>query len=111
MENEFVYVNYGIIKPRQHCNHDGIHLGTLGSKILADSFILALNMLTWHFSVSQENDPFDKDNIGTESNSKFSNNLSQYTLKGKGKIHIDFETLSFSFLKKTKSKYPKTLDM
>ena len=46
MENELVYVNYGNVKPRQHCNHDGIHLNTLGNKILADSFILALKTLT-----------------------------------------------------------------
>ena len=76
--------------------------------ILAYNFILALNTLTWH-RISQENDAFDKDNPETESNSKFSNNLSQDTLKGKGKSHINFENLSFSFLKKTKSKHPKNL--
>ena len=76
--------------------------------ILAYNFILALNTLTWH-RISQENDAFDKDNPETESNSKFSNNLSQDTLKGKGKSHINFENLLFSFLKKTKSKHPKNL--
>ena len=76
--------------------------------ILAYSFILALNTLTWH-RISQENDAFDKDNPETESNSKFSNNLSQDTLKGKGKSHIKFENLLFSFVKKTKSKHPKNL--
>ena len=75
---------------------------------MAYNFILVLNMLTWH-RISQENDAFDKDNPETESNSKFSNNLSQDTLKGKGKSHINFENLLFSFLKKTKSKRPKNL--
>ena len=74
--------------------------------ILAYNFIFALNTLTWH-RISQENDAFDKDNPETESNSKFSNNLSQDTLKGKS--HINFENLIFSFLKKTKSKHPKNL--
>ena len=46
MENDFFYVNHDNIKPRQHCSHGGIHLNTLGSKILADNFILALNTLT-----------------------------------------------------------------
>ena len=46
MENDFVYVNHDNIKPRQHCNYGEIHLNTLGSKILADNFILALNALT-----------------------------------------------------------------
>ena len=76
--------------------------------ILAYNFILALNTLTWH-RISQENDAFDKDNPETESNSKFSNNLSQDTLKGKGKSHINFENLSISFLKKRKSKHPEYL--
>ena len=44
-----------------------------------------------------------------KSNSKLSNNLSQDALKGKGKSHINFENLLFSFLKKTKSKHPKSL--
>ena len=30
-------------------------------------------------------------------------------MEGKGKCHINFENLSFSFLNKTKSKHPKTL--
>ena len=76
--------------------------------ILAYNFIFALNTLTWH-RISQENDAFDKDNPETESNSKFLNNLSQDTLKGKGKSHIKFENLLFSFVKKTKSKHPKNL--
>ena len=45
MENDFFYVNHGNVKPRQHCNYGGIHLNTLGIKILADNFILALNIL------------------------------------------------------------------
>ena len=71
---------------------------------MAYNFILALNTLT-----SQENGAFDKDNPEFESNSKFSNNLSQDTLKGKVKSHINFENLLFSFLKETKSKHPKNL--
>ena len=59
--------------------------------------------------MSQQNYVFDKDNPETELNSKFLNNLSQDTLKGKGKSHINFENLLFSFLKKTKSKHPKNL--
>ena len=31
MENGFVYVNHDNIKPRQHCNYDGIHLNTLSN--------------------------------------------------------------------------------
>ena len=50
-----------------------------------------------------------KINPETELNSKFSNNLSQDTLKGEVKSHINFEDLLFSFLKKTKSKHPKNL--
>ena len=46
MENDFAYVKHDNMKPRQHCNYDGIHLSTLGSKILADNFILTLNTLT-----------------------------------------------------------------
>ena len=46
MENDFVFVNHDNMKSRQHCNYGGIHLKTLGSRILADSFILALNTLT-----------------------------------------------------------------
>ena len=45
----------------------------------------------------------------TKSNSKCLNNLSQDTLKGEVKSHINFEDLLFSFLKKTKSKHPKNL--
>ena len=74
MENDFVYVNYDNIKPRQHCNYGGIHLNTLVSKILAANFILALNTLNWH-RISQENYVLGKNNPETESNSKFSNNL------------------------------------
>ena len=69
---------------------------------MGDNFILALNTLTWH-RISQENDAFDKDNPETKSNSKFSNNLSQGTLEGKGKSHTNFENLYFSFLKKNKT--------
>ena len=46
MENDLVFVNHDNIKPRQHCNYGGIHLNTLGSKICADNFALALNTLT-----------------------------------------------------------------
>ena len=45
MENNFLYVNHDNIKP-WHWNYGGIHPNTLGSKILADNFILALNALT-----------------------------------------------------------------
>ena len=66
MENDFAFVNHDNMKSRQHCNYGGIHLKTLGSRILADSFILALNTLTW-YRISQENDN-DKDDPETESN-------------------------------------------
>ena len=46
MENDFVYVNHDTFKLGQHCNYGGIHLNTLGSKILVNSFVLALNTLT-----------------------------------------------------------------
>ena len=45
MENDFVYVTRDNIKPRHHCNYGRIHLNTLGSDILADNYILALNTL------------------------------------------------------------------
>ena len=76
--------------------------------ILVDNFILALNTLIWH-RISEENEVFDKDNLETEPNSKFSNKLSQDTLEDKGKNHINIENLSFSFLKKTKSKHKNLL--
>ena len=82
------------------------YLNTLGTKILADDFIRALNTPTWH-RISQENATFDKNNPETKSNSKISKNFSQDTFEGKRKGHINFENLSFSFLKKTKSKHPK----
>ena len=75
-------------------HYDGIHLNTPGSKILADNFILALNTLTWH-RISQENNALDKDNSETESNSKFSNNLSEDTLESKSKSHRNVENLCF----------------
>ena len=82
------------------------YLNTLGTKILADDFIRALNTPTRH-RISQENATFDKNNPETKSNSKISKNFSQDTIEGKRKGHINFENLSFSFLKKTKSKHPK----
>ena len=85
MENNFVYVNHDTIKPGQHCNYTGIHLNTLGSKILVNSFALALNTLTWP-RISQENDALDKDNPETESNSKFSNSFFQDDWEDKVKI-------------------------
>ena len=105
-ENDFVYVNHDNIKPWHHCNYGRIHVNTLDSKILADNFIIAVSNLT---KISQENNTFHKDNPENESNSKFSNNLPEDTLGGKDKIHINFENLSFSFLKNAKSKHPKNL--
>ena len=64
MENDFIYVNHDNIKPRQHCNYDGIHLNTLGSENLANNFVLALNTLTLH-RISQENDALYQDNPET----------------------------------------------
>ena len=46
MENDFLCVNHDNIKSRQDCNYVRIHLNTLGSKILANNFILVLNMIT-----------------------------------------------------------------
>ena len=73
---------------------------------MADNFVLTLNTLTWH-RLSQKNDTLD--NPETESNSKLSNNLSQDTLQGKYKSHINFENLYFSLLKNTKSKHTKNI--
>ena len=42
MENDFVCVNHDNNKPPKHCNYGGTHLNTLGSKIVADNFVLAL---------------------------------------------------------------------
>ena len=41
----------------------------------------------------KDNNVLDKDNPKTQSNSKFSSNLSQNTLEGKGKSQINFENL------------------
>ena len=108
MENDVAYVNHDKIKPQQHCNYSGIYLSTVGSKILADNFVLALNTLTWN-RIFQENVDLDKDSPETESNSKFLNILSQDTLAGEGKIHVNLENLFFSFLKKTKFKHSENL--
>ena len=40
MENDFVYLNNGNIKPRQQCNHGGIHLDTLSMICLIFLFLL-----------------------------------------------------------------------
>ena len=70
-------------------------MSTLGSKTLADSFILVLNTLTWH-RISQENDAFDKDSHKTETNFNFLNKLSQDTLEGKSsKSHVNLEVSPF----------------
>ena len=39
-ENDFVYLNNGNIKPRQQCNHGGIHLDTLSMICLIFLFLL-----------------------------------------------------------------------
>ena len=46
-ENSFVYVNHDNIKPRHHCNYGGVYLNTVGSKIVAENFILAFSRQTW----------------------------------------------------------------
>ena len=46
VENNFAYVNHDNIKPRKHCNYEGVHLNTAGSKILTENFILALSRQT-----------------------------------------------------------------
>ena len=46
VEKNFAYVNHDNIKPCQHCNYEGVHLNTAGSKILAENFILALSRQT-----------------------------------------------------------------
>ena len=43
--------------------------------------------------IDKDNNVLDKDNPKTQSNSKFSSNLSQNTLEGKGKSQINFENL------------------
>ena len=40
MENDFVYLNNGNNKPRQQCNHGGIHLDTLSMICLIFLFLL-----------------------------------------------------------------------
>ena len=71
------------------------------SLVKAEDVILVNTSKMYHaFNL---NDALDKDNPETESNSKFSKNLSQDTLEGKDKSHINFENLSFScFLKENK---------
>ena len=46
MKNDFVFVNHDNVKLRRHCNYGRIHMNTLGSKVLADNFVLALNTST-----------------------------------------------------------------
>ena len=43
--------------------------------------------------IDKDNNVLDKDNPKTQSNSKFSSNLSQNTLEVKGKSQINFENL------------------
>ena len=104
MENDFDYVNHDTFKPGKHCNYGGIHLNTLGSKILVNSFVLALNTLTWH-RMSQENDALDKDNPETESNSKFSNSFFQDNWKIKVKSY-KFWRFPLFFVTKSKKCLP-----
>ena len=69
VKNNFVYVNHGNIKPRQHCNYGIFHLNTAGGKILAENFILALSRQTW-LGVIQDNDALIENVSETESNSE-----------------------------------------
>ena len=46
VENNFVYVNHDNIKPRHHCNYEGVYLNTVGSKILAENVIFTLSRQT-----------------------------------------------------------------
>ena len=66
MKNNFVYVNHGNIKTRQHCNYGSFHLNTAGSEILAENFILALSRL----GIIQDNDALIENVSETESNSE-----------------------------------------
>ena len=56
VENNFAYLNYDNIRAREHCNYGGVHLNTSGSKILAESFILALSRQT-RLGIMRDNDP------------------------------------------------------
>ena len=108
MENDYVYGNHDNIKPRQHCNYGRMDLNILGKKILADNFSLALNMLTWR-RIFHENDAFDKDNPKLNQIPNFRITYLKILWKVKVKSHINFENVSFSFLKKTESKDPRNL--
>ena len=108
MENNFVYVNHGNIKPRQHCNYVGVHLNTAGSEILAENFILALSTQTW-LGIIQDNDALIEHFSETESNSELAKNLPVDNLESKSDIHDNHEYISFPFLNKIKSEHSKNL--
>ena len=80
MENNFAYVNHDNIKPRQHCNYGDVHLSTAGSKILAESFILALSRQTW-LGITRDNDTLIGNVSETESNSKTTKYLPEDSFK------------------------------
>ena len=108
MENNFAYVNHDNIKQRQHCNYGGVHLNTAGSKIFAESFILALSRQT-SLGIIQYNDALIENVSETESNSELAKNLLEDTLESKSDNHDNDENISFPFLKKIKSQNPKKL--
>ena len=69
VENNFAYLNHDNIRAREHCNYGGVHLNTSGSKILAESFILALSRQT-PLGIMRDNDALIRNVSETESSSE-----------------------------------------
>ena len=105
-ENNFADVNQDNIKPRQHCNYGGVHLNTVGNKILAGNFIFALSRQTW-LEIIQDDDGLTENVSETESNSE----IAKYLPEDSWEIdnHDNDENISFPFSKKIKSEHPKNL--
>ena len=83
-------------------------LNTAGSKILAESFILALSRQTW-LGIIRNNDALIGNVSEAESSSVTTKYLPEDSLERKSDNHENDENISFPFLKKIRSKHPKNL--
>ena len=101
-------MNHDNIKPRQHCNYGGVHLNTAGSKILAENYILALSRQTW-LGIIQDNDALIENVSENESSSEIAKYLPEDSLESKSDNYDNYENISFPFLQKIESEYPKNL--
>ena len=75
-------MNHDNIKPCQHCNYEGVHLNTAGSKTLVENFILALSKQTW-LGIIRDNDALIRNVSEAESNSETTKYLPERSLESK----------------------------